>query len=260
MRVVVWSERDEPRTDHRWHDCTYASYLMALVFGGKTTFPRGIYSAAEREYLESADSRPDETGANLGDADEAVRNRYGAQYVLTPPALGLHAALAQPGFLLVVQGRNSRLPTFLRRWDPTFAGDHAVAVVPIGNDQVRWLDPEAPWRYDGDVIATSVVEAWAAGFPATRIVRADQFVPVPPAVPTMHVAPGLYTTYSAVNGRARTVGSYATQTGFTARYRSIVVLDAHGTRHIELLLPTTGRGDFRNKWFYSLAPGISKLG
>jgi nucleoid-associated protein YgaU len=181
MSVVVWSERDDPRAGHRWKDCTYCTYLMALIFGGRTSFPKGIYTADEREAFESSDSRPDETGANLGNADEAAGRRYGPRFVLKAPTDELTIALTRVGTALVLQGDNGRLPAGdpWRRWDPHFDGDHALLGIPLGNGKVRILDPEAPWRFAGDVVPIEKVLNWAFQ-PASkyaRVVHAGAFLP-----------------------------------------------------------------------------------
>ena len=257
MRVVVWSERDEPYGAHRWRDCTYSSYLMGLVFGGRTTFARGIYTVAEREAFERSDSRPDETGSNLLNTDEAAGKRYGTPFVLKAPNLLHPTSLGLVGTALVMQGENGKLPARhpLRRWDPLFDGPHAWCVIPIGNGQVRVLDPLAPWRYEGDVTDIGTVIRWAYNPVFSRVVKADQFAPKVPTH-TFHAAPGVYTTYAVVNGRARAIGSLPTR-GFPAQYELLTAKQSDGTGTTTLLRITTTQ--YKGKLLYRFAPGISIL-
>jgi hypothetical protein len=174
--VVVWSEREDDSPDRRLRDCTYASYLMALVYGGWTEFPRGIYTPEEREAFESSDSRPDETGSNLGNADEASRNRFG--FELEPLDVSLEMALREPGYAIVVQGENRNLPLGhpLRRWQPTFADGHCVTVVTTPG-KIRWLDPLAAMKYPGEWVLASTVLQWAYGTAYARRIRENGLVP-----------------------------------------------------------------------------------
>lgn len=282
MRVVVWSERNEP-AGGGWTDCTYASYLMIEIFGGKWQFPKLAYTVAEREAFERSDTRPDETGANLDNTDDAARNRYGAKFVLPKLTMSLADALNKVGYGLVVQGTNSKLTPFLRRWDPGFDGGHCVAVVPVGGGKSRWLDPLAPSKYEGDVVDNAVILKWAFGKDYARIVKADVFLPapvvvpppvvppvikppvvVPPVVPTkhyFHAAIGHYTTYQIVNGRIKAVSVLQTK-GFKAEYQLLKATQADGTGTTTILKVSSGLPaplGYRNKLLYRYAPGISIL-
>lgn len=258
-RVVVWSERDEPFGDHRWRDCTYSSYLMALAFGGLTAFKLGIYTAAEREAFERSDSRPDETGSNLNNTDEAATKRYGPKYKLVAPTDNLAIALTKVGTALVVQGVNSRLSTYLRRWDASFTGNHCVCVIPVGGGKSRWLDPLATWKYEGDIVDNIDILKWAFGQQYTRVVKADVFAPPAPVIPTFHAGPGVYTTYAIVNGRAKAVGTLPTK-GFRAQYKILKAIQSDGTGTTTLLQVTSGLPapfGYRGKILYRYTPGIS---
>lgn len=151
---------------------------MAVVFGGFTAFPLGIYTVAEREALERSDSQPDEVGASEFDITEAVRNRY--KLALRVPTASLGTSLNTAGIAMTVGGSNGRFPAghFLRRWDPGFAGLHEVCVIPLGGGRSLWLDPLAPWRYAGDIVNNTTVLSWAFGGTSYRYVKQDEFLEV----------------------------------------------------------------------------------
>lgn len=77
MVLRNWSERNESPGVHGLHDCTQAAALTVLTGAGKTDYPLGLYTPAERLALEAADNRPDNTGALLSDIDLATQRRYG---------------------------------------------------------------------------------------------------------------------------------------------------------------------------------------
>lgn len=100
--VTVWSERDEPNAAG-WRDCSYAAALMALVAGGFSAFPEGIYTVAEREALERSDDKPDEIGAGAEDITTAVQRRYGLTLRTTDQPLSELLTVRQP--ILLVSAR-----------------------------------------------------------------------------------------------------------------------------------------------------------
>lgn len=178
--VVNWSERDEPYASG-WRDCTYSAYLMGLIYAGYATFPLGIYTINEREAFERSDDKPDETGGNMFYCDQGSSRRYGR--TLDTPTISLSDALKTPGIGLVLSGVNGNLPYghWLRRWDPGFIGNHAVFVIPMGNGNVLWFDPEAPWKFAGDTVDNATVLKWASLSVSTpsnwRIAVADKWAP-----------------------------------------------------------------------------------
>lgn len=193
MQPVVWSERDEPN-GAPWRDCTYSAGLMALVHAGELDYPLGIYTVAERQALERADSRPDETGANAGNLDEAIRVRYNR--TLRRATLPLAQLLQVPNLAVIVPGSLGAFPAghMLRRWDPAFTGGHRLTILTgPGGPVVRWLDPLAPWKFEGDEVYATDVVKFNAGYPADelRYTVADEFTvqpepepePAPPADP-----------------------------------------------------------------------------
>lgn len=176
--TLVWSERDDVVPG--WHDCTQSSALMALVYAGHTDFPLGIYTAAEREALEDADDRPDETGALLTDIDLAVQRRYHRTFHTLPDdsAATFASFLSKRGYAFVVQGTYKNLPDghTLRRWQPGYEGGHAVCVLTLGNNEILWLDPMATNKYAGDRTdaATVLQFAWD-GAQYSRYLEENEF-------------------------------------------------------------------------------------
>ena len=170
----VWSERGELHATG-WKDCVYSSGLMALIYGGFTDFPLGIYTDQEREALERSDDQPDETWSTDDILAVAVKRRYGL--TLRPLDIELDPALDRVGTALVLIGVNGRLAAghTLRRWDPDFIGGHAVTVIPKGAGKVLWLDPEAPMGYAGDITDTATVLRWASGRASARVVREGEY-------------------------------------------------------------------------------------
>lgn len=174
---VVWSERPEPNASGL-KDCTYSSGLMALVFGDFTSFPLGIYTTAEREALERSDDQPNETGASLDDLILAVKRRYRLTLTKNAPA-ALSGLLDKNDIAMVVQGKMGNLPAghTLRRWDPGFTGGHAIAIVNLPGDRYIWLDPLAPNKYAGDIVAKATIVRFATGLGGSIVVREGLFSP-----------------------------------------------------------------------------------
>lgn len=180
----VWTER-EPGT---WTDCTYSAVLMVLVYAGKTEYPLGIYTGAERNALESSDDRPDGQGATFRDTDVAVRRRYGV--TMHSPAggrintAGLRQLLQAPGRAYALAGLNAKLPRSATNWDTGFAGAHAVCVIPNGKGGVLWLDPLAPAGFAGQTVPVEEVLTWAAALNGDshdpRFMTENALAPPPP--------------------------------------------------------------------------------
>jgi len=160
----LMSERDDPFAGGKWKDCTYAAHMMAAYKTGFRAFPLG-YTRDEREALERADDRPDETGGNVIVLETAMSRRYGFKLVAVPNR-DLEAALRGPasrGF--AIAGLMSKVSTFLRRWDPPFTGAHDTYVEPVGDSKhVLWLDPLAKWGFKGDIIPVETVLTFNAPF------------------------------------------------------------------------------------------------
>lgn len=164
MPVTVWSEREQNPLAPGWHDCWLSSGLMVLVAAGFTDFPAGAYTDAEREALERSQTIfPPEVGGNFDAFNQATQRRYGVQLhtIADGSAAGLRAELSKPGRAFDVAGLNANLRSDLRGWDPTFAGNHSVTVIPRGGGLVDWLDPEAPMGSPAVTIDVETVMRWA---------------------------------------------------------------------------------------------------
>ena len=173
MTVHVWSER---RPTGGWHQCAGCAYLMALTFGGFTGYPLGAYTDAERDAFQ-----PNAGVFSFAEVDADSQARYHFAIPSDPRALA--TLLATPGLCLAVVGENSRIPTRLHHWDPTYMGSHAVAV--LTGTPLTWLDPEAPTGYTGDLVTAAEVLHWATpGINEVRAVRAGQFQEASLIVPT----------------------------------------------------------------------------
>jgi hypothetical protein len=177
--VQVWSEKPEPNASG-YKDCTYASGLMGMVYGGYTAFPKGVYSTEEREALERSDDQPNETGASLSDLRVAIRRRYGKDRVINAPA-ALSGLLDRDNTGYVVQGNPGSFPAGhrLRRWQPSFAGGHAVFVYRRSDGTYRWLDPLATAKFEGDIVSKADVLTFAKTIGYSMTFKRDEFVPVP---------------------------------------------------------------------------------
>lgn len=162
---------------------------MTLEYAGKTDFEFGINSAGERNALDAADDRPDNTGATLdgsiktvGWLDKQVLNRYGIKMHALPDdsEATLRKFLTTPGYAFLLQGSMGNLPVGhpLRRWEPQFGGGHAVCV--ITGTQPRWLDPLGPKGFAGDLadIDTVLRFAWD-GAKYSRYMKKDELASIP---------------------------------------------------------------------------------
>lgn len=186
---TVWPEHPEISGVVGYHDCSQSAALMALIYAGKTDFPLGIYTVAERNALDAADDRPDNTGATLdgslpgvGWLDKQVANRYGVTMHRLPDdsEATLRRFLTTPGYALLLQGSMKNLPLGhpLRRWQPEFGGGHAVCV--ISGTQPRWLDPLAPKNFTGDLTDADTVLRFAwDGAQYSRYMQRDELATLP---------------------------------------------------------------------------------
>ena len=162
-------------------DCCYSANLMVLVHAGFRDFPKGAFTAEERNALEQADDEPDHGGANHTITDLAISRRYGVT-MRQPPAgrwteAELRVELDAPGNAYAIAGRADRLPPHLRRHDPTFSAAHDVCVIPLGAGRVRWLDPLAPMGFEGDVVAVDTVLRYANLPNDARWLRENELAP-----------------------------------------------------------------------------------
>jgi hypothetical protein len=143
---LVWSElKDGPHLN----DCTYCANLMVLVAAGRTSFPLGIYTEAERDQLETFDTNPDDVGANHGFTDTAIRARYGVTMhrLLKLTKDKMRAEPSKPGRAYAVAGRCEDRPKDIGL--PHCGGPHDVCIVPQPDGSVLWLDPMDRMRSKG---------------------------------------------------------------------------------------------------------------
>lgn len=177
VNVVVWSEREQNPQAPGWHDCWVSGALMTLVYGGFARFPLGLYADAEREALERSQTivRPESGGNNVATL-AAVNKRYGVtfKHLTDRSATSLALALGHVGWGMSLAGMNSRFPAGARVWDAAYQGAHQVCVIPLGGGKLRWLDPEAPMGYAGDIINASEVLNWAILPSDPLILAADE--------------------------------------------------------------------------------------
>lgn len=155
--VAVWDERDD------YTACTWRSTLMVIVASGFTAFPLGAYTVEEARAFRDGDAR-----LNFSGPVEHALSRYGITVQSPAPysQTGLREALSTPGRAYAVAGRTANFPAghSIRRWDPVFAGFHAVCVIPLGGGLCRWLDPLAYTGFAGDTVSVAdVVDTFAAG-------------------------------------------------------------------------------------------------
>lgn len=184
----VWSEHHGAFRDAtgRVRDCIYAANLMVLVFAGFRNFPEGAFTPEERNALETEDDRPDNTGATHTDSDVAIQRRYHVT-MRKPPgpterwtAKQLRAELNRVGNAYAIAGQYNRLSDHLRRHDLNFLGNHDVCVVPLGNGQVRWLDPLAPMGFAGEDVAIDTVLDYANIDNDARWLKKDELAGMAP--------------------------------------------------------------------------------
>lgn len=148
----------EREPDGTWEDCTWASGVMLnnAAHGG----PAVPSNQAEYQALRVAGG--DGPAENTGDGSNALQLQTGIakRYGWTPMRLGAPGistswaeiwARLVPGVGCVLQGAMAGLSTHFRRWDPPFAGAHAVYVQREDDLPRLWLqNPLAPANYPGE--------------------------------------------------------------------------------------------------------------
>lgn len=186
---TVWPEHPEVSGVIGYHDCSQSSALMCLIYAGFTAFPLGAYTVAERNALDAADDRPDNTGATFdgsirtaGWLEKQIANRYGVTLRKLPDSTEatFRKFLSTPGYAFIVQGTMGNLPVGhpLRRWQPEFSGAHAVCV--ISGTRPRWLDPLGPLHFAGDLTDLDTVLRFAwDGNQYSRYLKKDELLSLP---------------------------------------------------------------------------------
>ena len=156
MALTVWSEQGEAK----WRDCTQASVLMTLVYGG-AKIPN-VNTSAERERFEDAEGLPESqqeqglVGYFL--CDVASEKLYGVR-AHAAAETELPALLATPGIAIALTGNGAGLPG-VSGYPGGFQGNHSVCFVPIGAGKVNVYDPLAPMWYDPVTAQVSTILAW----------------------------------------------------------------------------------------------------
>ena len=207
----VWTERRVGV----WDQCTECAYLMVLEWAGQS-FPLGAYTAAERDAFDAA-HEPDFAGggATFPICDKGSDKRYGLtlRRIADGTRTGLTRELSTVGNALAIAGRLSHFPPghFLRRWQPSFSGGHAIAVVNDGQPKLLWLDPLAPDGHPGDRVSISDVLTFAWYPNDARVARKEEHGPMYIDVPPDHWAAndiefvteaGIMGGYDTAEGRA----------------------------------------------------------
>lgn len=149
------------REPGRWEDCTFASMLETM----RLALPEGREIPATIEevnrFRANAGYPDNHTGVTIEQTIPAAKARYhltDADYTLTREWTPLALALADPTKVCVVTGSMNSVPDHLRRWDPSFRGNHAVA----NHGMLIWCDPLAPkGTYTGDLVTTATWKAFA---------------------------------------------------------------------------------------------------
>jgi len=259
---LVWSELPEPNADRLAHDCAYSSILMCLIFGGKLTYPLGIYSVAEREALEGSDTRPDEEGGSPADIDLAILTRYGL--VAHHPAAGAttRAVLTTPNLAVSVGGSPADAPvgSVIRKYYSGTKGHRGVYLT----SEKRWLDPLAPNKSAGNACPVGDVVAFASKRSTSdlRYFSRDELslsgginqgddmglklrVPDAPATKTVRVAKGK--TILRVSDRA----SFPLDADVTRAAYATVLLNDDGSAHDNGWIVNHVRFGVTEEWFVS---------
>ena len=144
-----------------WRDCTFAAMLEVLRDGflDGRDIPATV---AEKEALRAAAGLPDDhSGATIAQAVDASERRYGlgGGYRVTTSWADVRTALYDADSRCIVQGSMGSVPTWLRRWQPTFSGAHAVAA-----RGTTWCDPLAPaGTYTGEMVPMGTWESYFRG-------------------------------------------------------------------------------------------------
>jgi len=182
MTLTVWSEQGEAK----WRDCTQASYLMCLVYGG-AKIPN-VNTVSERERFEDSEGLPEsqqEQGlVGYGRCDIASQKLYGVTAHAATEA-ELPGLLTTPGVAIALTGNGAGLPG-VRDYPSGFTGNHSVTFVPIGGGKLNVYDPLAPMWYDPVTTTVAPILAWHRRLTYgqdVRYVRKDEFTEEPMTKP-----------------------------------------------------------------------------
>jgi hypothetical protein len=149
--------------DARWEDCLWASAVEWVRATGRPVPP----THAEAEALRAASGQGPAGGSTFADLARGLQARYGL--VMPSVRYGWQAVTSAfvPGRASIVTGSMGAFPAGhrLRRWDPGFAGAHAVFVESLPTGEAVWCDPLAPAvvdgrRWTGELVGRAEVETF----------------------------------------------------------------------------------------------------
>lgn len=173
-REIAHTWPDGQKDDARWEDCLWCSTLEWLHDTVKPDVPM---THAEAEALRAESGEPPTGGSNLSDVARGVEGRYNINLPqVIYGADAIVAALAGGKRAGVVTGSMGAFPAGhrLRRWDPTFAGAHAVFLAYDPASGYWWCDPLAPaGPYVGETVSAAEVRQFVNGLPSGGAVIAD---------------------------------------------------------------------------------------
>lgn len=169
------SEREAAHTwpdgradDSHWEDCLWCSVVEFL----NDTYRDVSDSLTYAEKLRAASGEPPSGGSNFGNVRDAFA-KLGIAVTVTPVTYGAFRVALAPGYAGVATGSYANFPAGhrLRRWDPGFAGGHAVYVARLADGTLWWCDPLAPkGTYNGQAITEAELKQFM-GSSWTGIVR-----------------------------------------------------------------------------------------
>jgi hypothetical protein len=159
-------------------DCAAASDLMAANKATTGDYPA---NRAERERIRTATGKP-HGGLTVADINHANRTLYGNELtVANVPFSRFLSDYMALDYGAVLLGNAHNLTSHYNRWDPGFGqkpnAGHAVYVQGEGPGGSRkagflwWMNPLAPWTYQGEWIPTAVVQAYAWGIGQSGLVQ-----------------------------------------------------------------------------------------
>lgn len=192
MSIVSGLTFVSERESGPWIDCAPCSGVMAAHYG-KTSVPATLAAAHK---VRSAAGRPHSGGMTASQVRAGLREAYGVSATVIERS-EVPTYLAR-GYAVVVALTYSRLPSHLRRWQPSFTGGHSVCLAGRRSDgKVGWFDPLGTSSWDGEWVAWADVDqaVWTEAGACYAIKKAE----APPAPP----APTLRYGGKAMSGRRR---------------------------------------------------------
>ncbi len=209
-----------------WTTCFWCSAVELARFCHDTTI---AHTLTEAKALRSAAGVP----AGPARADQVrtgMLRRYGWNGTVAVGFDALWTALKPVGAAAAVTGSMGAFPAghSLRRWDPAFAGGHAVFVIHADTgDRVWWCDPLAPTTYQGQWVSKADLKKFVNGMPnAWNIVGQKKVVPVVKTLTVAQVAriavleAAIATNLTYISNLQKHGESYAEYTAKVVAYRA----------------------------------------